>query len=154
MKKPNIVSKAINIWDSHQVGVLGWILLGCIAISLYFILSQPPIVEKLNTLTLETKDFQTTCDTDSMGLVLNCGDHVKSTKVEIEDKISLGRIYIYHYPNSSYISHRVGGCADYPKCQKLIFRGDNNKLIDNWQTTGYVDRQDVELWIADVIKPQ
>lgn len=68
------------------------------------------------------------CKSDSMGLVLNCGD-----KVELEPfngNLKVGRIYVFNSTKvwnetNMTVIHRFVGCVD-EDCNVTIFKGDNN----------------------------
>lgn len=61
------------------------------------------------------------CNSDSMGLVLNCNDKLDLEK--FTGDIELGEIYIYRKPNKTVV-HRAAFCIE--NCSMVVFRGDNN----------------------------
>jgi hypothetical protein len=65
------------------------------------------------------------CGSNSMGLTLRCGDRAYTEGVGPNDKLWLGRIYIYHHTNKSNTVHRLVYCID-SDCNQSVFKGDNN----------------------------
>jgi hypothetical protein len=65
------------------------------------------------------------CETDSMGLSINCGDVTYSRNVGFDDELELGEIYIYKDPeaNHSVIHRLVLELSN----GSLVFKGDNNE---------------------------
>lgn len=67
--------------------------------------------------------FRMSCDSNSMGLTLNCNDQVIAKK--FNENLKLGEIYVYKGENNSNVVHRLVYCID-PNCNETVFKGDNN----------------------------
>lgn len=78
--------------------------------------------------TLETQRYnrigRVTCDSNSMGLTINCNDRLYERAVNKDEKLQIGAIYAYEDGNSSIV-HRLIECED-ENCSIAIFKGDNN----------------------------
>jgi len=68
------------------------------------------------------------CDSDSMGLMFNCGDKIIKRKLNETEKLKEGKVYTYLKGKSSII-HRLVFCSD-ENCTKAIFKGDNNRKAE------------------------
>lgn len=68
------------------------------------------------------------CDSDSMGLSINCGDVAYSKSITIDEELVLGEIYLYKLPdiNNSVIHRYVLDLGN----GSLIFKGDNNEYAE------------------------
>ena len=83
------------------------------------------------------------CGSDSMGLMLNCGDRIIKRKLNETEKLKEGKIYTYSKGKQSII-HRLVFCID-DNCTKAIFKGDNNKKADK-----IVERSQIEYEVLGV----
>lgn len=95
----------------------------------------------------EPKEIRISCKTNSMGLLTDCNSKAQVRELQEDEKLKLGSIYIFKKPSnqSKLIIHRLVGCVD-ENCTKLIFKGDNNKVIDE-----FVNRSQV-LYFVEGIK--
>jgi len=66
------------------------------------------------------------CDSDSMGLSVNCHDEFYSRYVDGVEPLRVGEIYLYHDGNDSIIHRLVFDL----KNGSLIFKGDNNERAE------------------------
>jgi len=81
------------------------------------------------------------CDSDSMGLTMDCGDQVYLKYITVSDRLRPGSIYVYEDGNTSVV-HRLVICVD-TDCNMTVFKGDNNyiaELVDRRNITGIVTR--------------
>jgi len=73
------------------------------------------------------------CDSDSMGLGINCGDEFYSRTIDPVEPLSAGEIYIFRDDDNESVIHRLVFRLDNGS---LIFKGDNNEvgeLVDRSQ---------------------
>lgn len=80
-------------------------------------------IDEVDNVIENKKVFNIGCGSDSMGVLLNCGDKVLAvplTGVPLE-----GNIYIYRKNSTNTIIHRLVYCLD-DNCTESIFKGDNN----------------------------
>lgn len=82
------------------------------------------------------------CDSDSMGLTLNCGDKVYSREVKNDESLLKGHIYIYEKGNQSIV-HRLVACID-QDCNQTVFKGDNNQVAE------FVNRSQIKKKVLQV----
>ena len=87
---------------------------------------------------------QITCDSQSMGLLLDCEDTVFSRILDDEEKLKEGKIYKYRNTKGYYIIHRLVKCLD-ENCETLVFKGDNNFIADN-----IIQRSEVEHEVVQI----
>jgi len=66
------------------------------------------------------------CESDSMGLVLSCGDKLYQKKVTPKQHLREGKLYIYNMTDQLVV-HRLVTCLD-ENCTKTVFKGDNNHI--------------------------
>ena len=71
---------------------------------------------------------ETSCDSDSMGLTLNCRDKIYYNYVSKNEPLELGMIYLYKKDNKIII-HRLVQCLD-ENCSIAVFKGDNNYIAE------------------------
>jgi hypothetical protein len=64
------------------------------------------------------------CESNSMGLTINCDDQAYIQHIDTDSVFELGGIYIYTKGNKTII-HRLVYCIDVD-CNQTIFKGDNN----------------------------
>ena len=83
------------------------------------------------------------CDSNSMGLTLNCRDTVYKQKVDQNETLYLGNIYTYRSWDNVSVIHRLVGCKD-PDCNVAIFKGDNNRIVE------FVNRSMIEYRVTMV----
>lgn len=86
------------------------------------------------------------CKSDSMGLTIDCKDTAFGNKVEKDDKLYPGYIYVYKSTNETdtrHIIHRLVYCLD-EDCNQTVFKGDNNPVAE------IVNRSDI-LYSVDVV---
>lgn len=76
-------------------------------------------------LTKDTKLFQTSNNSDSMGILMRSYDDVYAIPVN-NNFLMEGRIYIYEENNRSIV-HRLIKCIDID-CNQSVFKGDNNRV--------------------------
>lgn len=99
---------------------------------------------------LANYDYKTNigCDTDSMGLTVGCHDIAFGNKVDQDDRLYPGYIYVYNGTNSSndtiHVIHRLVYCLD-DDCNVSIFKGDNNFVAE------IVNRSDI-LYSVDAVR--
>jgi len=104
--------------------------------------------EELENKVVETtpRELKISCETNSMGLLTDCNSKAQVKELEENKKLKLGNIYIFKKPSntSTLIMHRLVGCVD-ENCTKLIFKGDNNKVIDD-----FVNRSEVLYYVEGI----
>lgn len=123
---------------------LAVILLFSISMNLYLLeinrgsnLKTMDLFNKNNLLVEEENLIVTkmSCDSDSMGLMFNCGDRIIKRKLNETEKPIIGKVYTYAKGKQSII-HRLVLCID-NDCNTTIFKGDNNKKAET------VKREDI-----------
>ena len=99
-----------------------------LAISLFLALLTH---EQPYTLAYEDVPMGVRCGSDSMGLILSCGDTLLTEPMLSIDKLRVGQIYVYAKQgnSSSLIVHRLIACLD-KTCDRLLFKGDNVAVAD------------------------
>ena len=108
-----------------------------------FLVDDENKVEQLNASEYLIKS-QISCDSQSMGLLLNCKDTIFSRILDEEEKLKEGKIYKYRSPNGYYVIHRLVKCID-ENCDLLVFKGDNNFIADT-----IIQRSEVEHEVVQI----
>ena len=81
-----------------------------------------------------------TCDSNSMGVGLDCDDMIYGNHVTEDSVMIPGEIYTFHNDHNGSTVHRLAYCLD-DNCNQMIFRGDNNKqgeLVNRSQIISHV----------------
>ena len=68
------------------------------------------------------------CSSNSMGLTMRCGDTLFMNKVQSDEKLYIGRVYVYEKINKTIV-HRLVACIDVD-CNLTLFKGDNNPVAE------------------------
>jgi len=115
----------------------GLILFSIIIVSFFMFQSNPGLITHAKTDGVS----EIRCDSDSMGMTLNCDQRVRWHYVKSDEALKTGSLYIYDDPwtNDTLILHRLVGCLapyndtiieDCTLYSFLIFKGDNNRVMD------------------------
>ena len=73
---------------------------------------------------------RTKCNSNSMGLMMDCNDKLYIQKVKPNEQLKIGQVYIYpHWKDNISVIHRLVACQN-ENCTKLIFKGDQNSRAD------------------------
>ncbi len=75
------------------------------------------------------------CDSNSMGLTINCDDKLYVDAVKSDEELFLGTIYGFRFDNKTFV-HRLVQCVDID-CNLTVFKGDNNLVAE------FVNRSDI-----------
>ena len=84
--------------------------------------------------------FKISCESDSMGLIMNCKDTIYSKLVTEKTKLREGRIYTYRVNENKSRIHRLLKCLD-KKCTKLLFKGDANRFVDKIVNRNQIEKE-------------
>ncbi len=98
------------------------------AADIYLLDDNQKVVERFNASDL-LFSVPISCDSQSMGLSLNCKDSLFTELVTENSMLIEGDIYIYT-KNEKIIVHRLVKCLD-DQCNRSIFKGDNNYVADD-----------------------
>jgi len=87
------------------------------------------------------------CVSESMAPLFRCGDQALAVPVGPDDMIIPGEVYIFEsgFNSSVLVMHRLVGCSS-PSCATLLFKGDNNALLDL-----KVSRSSVRYWVRGAL---
>lgn len=80
----------------------------------------------------------------SMYPTINCFDSIRVKSINSSDSVRLGDIHIRRHKENyldAGVVHRLVDCVDYPTCEILIYRGDNNAYNDAPITRSEYDLQ-------------
>lgn len=98
------------------------------AAEIYLLDDNRRVVESFNATDLLIS-VPISCETQSMGLTLNCKDNLFTELITESSVLIEGDIYIYNR-NGQTIVHRLVKCLD-NQCNQSIFKGDNNYVADD-----------------------
>lgn len=130
---------------TKNIGILILICVFCLIEGYMLALVSPETIEfDVKDLKLAKYDYHNSvsCESDSMGLTLDCNDEAYGNIVQKRDRLIVGDIYVYRRENTSII-HRLVRCLD-KDCNVSVFKGDNNKVAE------FVNRSQIRYHIVRV----
>lgn len=112
--------------------LLVFLIISLLIVSFIFGLNLRGTIElDLNKLEMKRYEYYApiSCESDSMGLTLDCKDTAYGEVVRANDEIIRGDIYVYESGNSSVI-HRLVNCVNNDCSGTLVFKGDANRVAE------------------------
>lgn len=119
--------------DNKYFALFLFSMICCLSIMLSAALySDSKTITRLEEISMTNADLKTTvkCISDSMGLVIRCGDTIYLSEFRVlnGDKLRAGDLYVFEspYTENDTTLHRLVWFND----SHALFKGDNNKIAD------------------------